>query len=243
MSKLTQQMQKDWNRRAKRDALHYVLNRHPLDTWDLEEWLASGEAGVRQTIDTLSITPDELTCLEIGCGAGRMTGALAQRFQQVIALDISGEMIKQAKENAPNDNITFIKGTGENLEGIEDNSIDVAFSIIVFQHIPDPEIQYQYLREIGRVLVSGGWFYLHFYADQQHTEHIAEQWRIRAEAGDVLGWSEAARVELEKEAYKTCMQTAVDTGTVLGILADMDFNVVRNEGQDTSAWVLVGFNE
>ena len=36
--------------------------------------------------------------LEIGCGAGRVTKALARFFGEVHAVDVSGEMVRLAKQ-------------------------------------------------------------------------------------------------------------------------------------------------
>ena len=36
-------------------------------------------------------------------------------------------------------------------------SVDGCFSHVVFQHIPDPPITLNYVREMGRVLRPGGW--------------------------------------------------------------------------------------
>jgi SAM-dependent methyltransferase len=40
---------------------------------------------------------------------------------------------------------------------VADASVDGCFSHVVFQHIPDPEITLNYVREMGRVLRPGGW--------------------------------------------------------------------------------------
>ena len=41
--------------------------------------------------------PKQMRVLEIGCGAGRVTRALASVFGEVYAVDISGEMVRQAR--------------------------------------------------------------------------------------------------------------------------------------------------
>lgn len=48
------------------------------------------------------------TVLEIGCGTGEFSRLLAQRFDQVIAIDLSPNMIKVAKQHSQHfDNINF----------------------------------------------------------------------------------------------------------------------------------------
>ena len=41
--------------------------------------------------------PKDMKVLEIGCGAGRITRALAGFFGEVYAVDISQEMVRQAR--------------------------------------------------------------------------------------------------------------------------------------------------
>ncbi len=41
--------------------------------------------------------PKQMRIIEIGCGAGRLTQALSKFFGEVHALDVSGEMVRQAK--------------------------------------------------------------------------------------------------------------------------------------------------
>src|SRR5580698_1266253 len=94
-------MRRDWDRRALENARYYVAT--GKQEWSDEEFFASGEQEVREQIfsDLANICqgrdPREMKVLEIGCGAGRMTRALAQFFGSVYAVDISLHMVKQAK--------------------------------------------------------------------------------------------------------------------------------------------------
>ena len=96
--------------------------------------------------------------LEIGCGVGRITRVLAARAAQVLALDVSDEMLARARElNPALTNVSWVLGDGLSLHGIPDASLDACVSVVVFQHIPDPEVTLGYVREVGRVLRPGGW--------------------------------------------------------------------------------------
>jgi len=112
--------------------------------------------------------------------------------------------------------------------------------VIVFQHIPDPEIQYEYMREIGRVLRSGGWFLIHLYADEEAYPDTLRKWQRRAEAGELMGWSEAARRELADHRYLTSMQTPVNGERTMDVLAEAGLTVTFNSGAGTFAWILGG---
>ena len=96
--------------------------------------------------------------LEIGCGVGRLTRGLAAKAGEVIALDVSAEMLARARDhNEELDNVTWLLGDGSTLAGVEDSSVDACVSHVVFQHIPDPAVTLGYVAEMGRVLRAGGW--------------------------------------------------------------------------------------
>ena len=74
--------------------------------WSDEEFFASGEKTVAEEIltDMMNICqgkpPAEMRVLEIGCGAGRVTRALAKLFGEVHAVDVSGEMVQAGSRSA-----------------------------------------------------------------------------------------------------------------------------------------------
>jgi SAM-dependent methyltransferase len=84
---------------------------------------------------------------------------LAEVFGEVYGVDVSGEMIRRAKESLrdyPNAHVFRNDGAGLNVLG--DIRFDFAFSFIVFQHIPSRDIIYNYVREVGRLLRPGALF-------------------------------------------------------------------------------------
>jgi SAM-dependent methyltransferase len=100
------------------------------------------------------------TCLEVGCGPGRMTGALAERFHQVIALDVSPAMLEQAGSNVTAPNVRFQLVSGERLDGVADGIADTLVCYLVLQHLPDAGVVRSYLREFARALGAGGEAYV-----------------------------------------------------------------------------------
>lgn len=72
--------------------------------WNDEEYFESGRENVRRQILTdmenvcQGKDPKQMTVLEIGCGSGRITRALSEVFGQVYGVDISGEMIRLARQ-------------------------------------------------------------------------------------------------------------------------------------------------
>ncbi len=148
-----------WDRRARENALFFVDNRLDYVVPDEEYFWSSGEDVLDSMLGLagVEIRPADRV-LDIGCGVGRVTRALAPRAAGVVALDVSPEMLKRARELNPGlDNVDWVQGDGVSLRPLEDASIDGCFSHVVFQHIADPEITLGYVREIGRVLKPGGW--------------------------------------------------------------------------------------
>jgi SAM-dependent methyltransferase len=95
-------------------------------------------------------------CVEVGCGPGRMTAALAERFDRVLALDVSPAMLEQARAVVTAPNVQFIAVSGERLDGVDDGSADALVCYLVLQHLPTRRVIEAYLREFARVLAPQG---------------------------------------------------------------------------------------
>ncbi len=156
-------MRREWDDRARENARHYVATAQT--EWSDYEYFESGRENVRREILTdmgnicQGRDPKRMKVLEIGCGSGRITRALAEVFGEVYAVDISGEMIRQAKEalkDVPNAHV--FQNSGSDLAVLGDLQVDFAFSYIVFQHIPSRDVIYNYVREVHRLLRPGSLF-------------------------------------------------------------------------------------
>ncbi len=101
------------------------------------------------------------SCLEIGCGAGRLTRHLARAFDLVHAVDVSDEMIRCAETAvAENTNVKFFLIDGLHLPQA-DSSVKAIFSTHVLQHLDSVEVGLLYFREFFRVLEVGGTIMIH----------------------------------------------------------------------------------
>lgn len=94
-------------------------------------------------------------CLEIGCGAGRMTTHLAKSFDHVTAVDVSQHQLDYATRHIQAGNVSFKITDGIHLPPA-DNTVDAVFSVHVFQHFDSHNDALQVFREIYRVLTIGG---------------------------------------------------------------------------------------
>lgn len=117
---------------------------------------ARGRQELESLFGRLGADPRGGTCIEVGCGPGRMTAALAERFDRVLALDVSPAMVEQARANVPDRRVEFRTTSGERLDGVGDESADVLVCYLVLQHLPSRGVVVAYLSEFARVLRAGG---------------------------------------------------------------------------------------
>jgi SAM-dependent methyltransferase len=174
ITKHIERMRRDWDQRARENARHYVVTGQK--EWSDEEFRESGRITLAEDIlnDLTNICqgkdPKEMRVLEIGCGAGRVTRAFAEFFGEVYAVDISREMVRQARRmvaDLPNAHVfrnngrdlSVVRGSWWNRIGLgEPLQLDFAYSFMVFQHIASREIIESYVREARRLLRPGALF-------------------------------------------------------------------------------------
>jgi cyclopropane fatty-acyl-phospholipid synthase-like methyltransferase len=176
-----EKMRADWDQRARENARHYVNTANTQ--WTDEEFFASGERTVAEEILTdmgnicQGKPPAGMRVLEIGCGAGRVTRALAKLFGEVHAVDVSGEMVRQAAEALRGYPHAFVyQNNGKDLAIVPEQEFDFAFSSIVFQHIPSREVIENYVREVHRLLRPGALFKFQVQGDSTLQTRPDDTW-------------------------------------------------------------------
>lgn len=152
-------MQAFWDDRARENALYFVDTKLCYGSADEPWFWTEGEHELERVLGRLGVeVTSEDVVLDLGCGVGRLTRPLAGRAAQVLALDVSNEMLARAQHyNGHLSNVRWIKGDGVSLAPVGDRSVDACVSHVVFQHIPDPRVTLGYVREMARVLRPGGW--------------------------------------------------------------------------------------
>ena len=148
-----------WDEKARENALYYVDNRVDYGSPDADEFWRGGDEALDRMLGAVGLTLDpDSAVVDIGCGVGRMSRALAGRVRQVHAVDVSSEMLARARELNPHlTNVEWLHGDGRSLGVVPTASVDGCFSHVVFQHVPEAEMTLSYIRDMGRVLVPGGW--------------------------------------------------------------------------------------
>jgi SAM-dependent methyltransferase len=176
-------MREFWDARARENAVFFVDTRQDYRAPDLARFWEDGRRDLDCMLELLGVEvgPGDVV-LDVGCGVGRLTRALAARARSVVALDVSPRMLALAREhNHQLDNVRWVHGDGVSLRPLADASADACISLVVFQHIPDPDVTLGYVREMARVLRPGGWAAFHVSTDPRvHRRRGGLAQRLRA---------------------------------------------------------------
>jgi SAM-dependent methyltransferase len=102
-------------------------------------------------------TGSERTVLEIGCGLGRLTFALADHFGAVLGLDVSPDLIRRARAANNRPNVSFEVTDGHRIRPEQAREWDCVFSYEVFHYVERATLD-QYFRDVHALLVPRGQF-------------------------------------------------------------------------------------
>ena len=174
-------MRDAWDQRARENAFHFIADGR-VD-WSEGDFYESGRLTVEGDIlsDLENICqgrdPKQMSVLEVGCGAGRVTHALAQVFGEVHAVDVSGEMIRIAGVVLKNERNVFLhQNNGVDLSVLGAKQFDFAYSSAVFHHIGSRQVIENYVGEVNRLLKPGSLFKFEVQGSAKMQEVESETW-------------------------------------------------------------------
>ena len=141
--------------------------------WQRKDFFLSGENEINnffKRLSDLNININWETVLDHGCGLGRLSRALKNRFNCVEAVDASSEMIKQAKDLNLDQKINFFYLPVSNLSIFENNHFDLIYSSLTLQHIKNKEEIKEVIREFERITKPGGIIFFQLPAAQSFSK-------------------------------------------------------------------------
>jgi SAM-dependent methyltransferase len=154
-------VERQWTLLAKRDPYWAILAvpGKAGNGWDVDEFFATGIAEIDGVMEYLNCVYPSLArgrALDFGCGAGRVTQALARHFEHVIGIDISAPMIELARaHDRSGGRCEYLLNTRPDLSALPPCAFDFIYSNMTLQHMP-ARWSPRYLRELVRLLAPGG---------------------------------------------------------------------------------------
>ena len=159
---------------------------------EFNRWVEAGEGAKMQrhhlditgkTMRLMDLRPGE-RILDLGCGSGwatrllaRMVGERPDGFGQVVGVDISDEMIRQARAQSKDfDNVMFVVGSSAQIPW-EENFFDKVLSVESFYYYPDQD---RALAELFRVMAPLGRLFIliNLYKDNPYSLQWVPKLRV-----------------------------------------------------------------
>lgn len=146
---------------GREDPLWAVLSRADKrgGRWGVEEFLATGQLEIDAQLawlDRHQLPANRHLAVDFGCGAGRLSRALAGKFDEVVGVDVSASMIDKARSlNSDLANLRFIENHSALIDSVDDSSVDFVYSCMTLQHIP-ASLAKGYVEEFLRIIRPGG---------------------------------------------------------------------------------------
>lgn len=108
---------------------------------------------LRETLSNISFRK----CLEIGCGTGKNTEWLTTKGEEILAIDLSEEMLEIAKGKVLTRNVRFTKADINNDWDFTEESFDLVVCSLVLEHIEDID---RIIGLISERMIRGGTLYI-----------------------------------------------------------------------------------
>jgi SAM-dependent methyltransferase len=153
---------RDWEELAELDPLWAIASTpgKRFGGWERDEFFAAGERMVADSmarIDELGIEVPRGSALDFGCGVGRTARALADRFAQVVGVDIAPTMVERGRElNADVANLEFLVNSPDGLDVLGERRFDLIYTRVVLQHQPTRDAARACIQELVARLEPDG---------------------------------------------------------------------------------------
>lgn len=191
-----------WHERSQASRRFFLENADKFK--EQQDLIASFEVYRGQITELLDLspTPSRQCALEVGPGQGEFLPVLSARFEQVIALDNSPQMLAHARqrvEDAQLRNVELVEGDTRYLQNLPE-SFDCAVVNMVLHHTPSPaslftDISHS-LKQDGVLLVTE--LCLH---DQSWTQDACGDLWLGFDPADLRDWAASSGLQEGQSVY------------------------------------------
>ncbi|MGN6352102.1 MAG: class I SAM-dependent methyltransferase [Parafilimonas sp.] len=108
---------------------------------------------LRQTLSNIDFT----SCLEVGCGTGKNTEWLAANAKEVVAIDLSEEMLNKARDKTYKGSVSFLQFDMNETWDFTNRQFDVVVFSLVLEHIKDID---NIFNKVSEKIKPGGYLYI-----------------------------------------------------------------------------------
>jgi 2-polyprenyl-3-methyl-5-hydroxy-6-metoxy-1,4-benzoquinol methylase len=226
------ELKENWQSLGNDDPLWAILSdpRAKGGRWSLVDFFKAGEVEIDRVFKWIQEHGvRELRfgrALDFGCGAGRLTRALATRLGRCTGVDVAASMIETARKLEPPANCEFVLNERPDLSVFPDRSFDFVYSSIVLQHIPYP-YSVDYISEFCRLLTPGGLMVFQIPIDRhvplagrlaELKRRVAAKIALRTRVRRMLGHSvprPSVRIDMHTVPFSTIEQRLATGGIKL----------------------------
>lgn len=153
-----------------------------------KNWSEQYDTNINKTRDLEAISLRDMLseirfekCLEIGCGTGKNTEWLVTKGKNIVAVDISDEMLSIAKQKVTDKSVSFIKADVTENWGFKSETFDLVVCSLVLEHIEDIQKIIKHIAE--QLCVSGVLYIGELHPFKQYTGSKA---KFEMEAGEQI---------------------------------------------------------
>jgi SAM-dependent methyltransferase len=233
MSEL-ESLTRTWESLGESDPMWAILTTgDKSDRWDPEEFFRTGEQDIAAEfayLESLGLAPGGGSALDFGCGLGRLTQPLADRFDEAVGVDIAASMVNGARNaNRRGSRCRFVHNERDDLAVFDDAAFDFVLSLLVLQHMP-PRLAERYIREFVRILKPGG---IAYFQMTEYSRNPAKRFLMKHAPVERLFWLVRHRSRPPFEMYGR------DLDEVIGVLDDAgaDLVGVRTRSYGRELWL------
>jgi ubiquinone/menaquinone biosynthesis C-methylase UbiE len=119
--------------------------------------LGAMTAEIARLLDAWGVLGLHRAALDIGCGIGRVTRAVAPQLREVVGIDVSAAMIARARVRCADSAVQLRVGSAHNLSWCGDAAVDLVLAVdsLPYVYRAGPELLDRAVAEAARVLGSG----------------------------------------------------------------------------------------